>query len=383
MGSQREGGIAWTDQTWNCVTGCTKVSAGCKHCYAERVFPRAYSDEQMVVNSMTGARRFGNVVAEQEFLAPRKFTDVRCHEDRLAQPLHWKKPRRIFVNSISDLFHEDVPDKFIAAVFGIMAAAMEHTFQILTKRPQRVLEWFKWIDSFGGIGKYIRSDEGRRDLRVIIGNPEISRIETHRSGRKYRSSDDPWAKTMNAAACVGRGEPLHNVWLGVSVEDQKTADERIPLLLQTPAAVRFVSYEPALEPILLAQVIPVKWNGKPGKPITVVDYLRGPQHIDWVIVGGESGPGARPFNIEWARSVIRQCQDAGVACFVKQMGANVQTRNDQVQDVWYYADGSDMETEELDADHYQGAPVRLRLNDRKGGDPDEWPSDLRVREFPQ
>ena len=317
--------IEWTDATWNPVTGCTKVSAGCKNCYAKKVADRFWKE--------------------------RAFTDVRTHEDRLEQPLHWRKPRKIFVNSMSDLFHEDVPFEFIAAVFGIMAAS-GHTFQVLTKRALRMLEFVKWIDSYGGIGCYIRSDEGRAALRVIIGGSSGARIEEI-NGRRWRTSEDAWAQVMNAAACVGRGSPLSNVWLGVSVEDQKTADERIPLLLQTPAAVRFVSYEPALRPVDFGRFF---WIGEEGG----IDWsYKASQMIQWLICGGESGPGARPFNVQWARDVIRQCKAAGVACFVKQLGR--------------------VPFEEFmpQCDHFLG------LDDRKGGDWSEWPSDLKVREFPR
>ena len=235
-------GIEWTDATWNPVTGCTKVSAGCKNCYAERIFKRPYPD--------------------------REFTDVWCHPERLYQPLHWRKPQRIFVNSMSDLFHESVPFFFISQVFEIMEMAERHTFQILTKRPKRALEFM---------------------VPKPIHLPVIPR------------------------------RPLPNVWLGVSVEDQKTADERIPLLIGTPAAVRFVSYEPALSPVIF------QGNGEPGIPTALVNrqYLRGvlgDRRIAWVICGGESGPHARPMHPDWARSVRDQCQAAGVPFFFKQWG---------------------------------------------------------------
>lgn len=310
--------IQWTDATWNPVTGCTKVSQGCKHCYAERIFARPYPG--------------------------RAFTDVRTHEDRLDQPLGWRKPRRVFVNSMSDLFHEDVPDEFIDKVWEIMANAPDHTFQILTKRPARMLAWT------GGV------DAGKWPMWLL-----------------------PW--------------PLPNVWLGVSVEDQATADERIPFLLKTPAAVRFVSYEPALGPVDF-DCYPVS-----GCPTNWLDSEPG---LDWVIVGGESGPKARPFDVQWARDTIAQCRAAGVPCFVKQLGANIRDRNDAgfaaEEETW--AEGPDAgkptnprawPTPYGEVEHdvngyreeYQGAPVRVRIRDRAGGDPSEWPEDLRVREWPE
>jgi len=195
------------------------------------------------------------------------------------------------------------------------------------------------------------------------------------------------------------------IWLGVSVENQEYADKRIPFLLQTPAAKRFVSYEPALGPVdfssinlrehVLAELgsHAIRWRNNPNYPEHIpLNCLTGWNpggdklgHLDWVIVGGESGPGARPFNIAWAGSVVQQCKAAGVACFVKQMGSKPQTRNDQVADVWYYADGSDMDTVEGPRHpeyQYQGGTVTLKLKSSKGGDMEEWPAELRVREFP-
>jgi len=181
-------GIEWTDATWNPATGCSKVSQGCKHCYAEREWPRMTK----LVPAYAG----------------RAFTDVATHADRLDQPLRWKKPRMIFVNSMSDLFHQDVPDSFIDQVFAVMALAPQHTFQVLTKRAKRMREYMS---------------EGARASAVfdIMRNSEIGYLA---GGDKLPPQS--W--------------PLPNVWLGVSVEDQAAADERIPLLLDTPAAVRWI-----------------------------------------------------------------------------------------------------------------------------------------------
>ena len=221
--------IEWTDETWNPVTGCTKVSAGCKNCYAERIANR--------------------------FWGERKFTDVQCHEDRLEQPLHWRKPRRVFVNSMSDLFHDDVSYDFIRQVWYRMLGAPElsspHIFQVLTKRPERMQEI----------------------VTLLARN-------------------------------VGSG---NNIWLGVSAENQETADERIPLLLQTPAAVRFVSCEPLLGALVLS-------------PVWIADiWPTGGKTLHWIICGGESGPNARPMNPDWARSLRDQCKAAHVPFFMKQM----------------------------------------------------------------
>jgi protein gp37 len=230
---------------------------------------------------------------------------VRLVEEALDRPLNWKKPRRIFVNSMSDLFHEAVPDDWLDSIFRAMMHAPQHIYQILTKRPERMLA-------------YLRDQ--------------------------------------------GLGWPWRHVWLGVSVEDQATADERIPLLLQTPAAVRWVSYEPALGPVSFRWASWEPWNARKDRG-EALNHLDGLRRLDWIVVGGESGPGARPFDYAWARSTITQCRTAGVPVFVKQLGARGwntpppgETR--RMQDVF------------------------VKPRDRKGGDPTEWPEDLRVREYP-
>ncbi len=240
--------IEWTDATWNPVTGCTKVSAGCANCYAERM-----------------AARF-----------PDRFGDwrggVRAHEDRLDEPMRWKRPRRVFVCSMGDLFHEGVPSWVIERVFSTAHYCPQHTFIVLTKRPERMRDFWRgcW-----------REDNG----------------------------------------CV-----LSNLWLGVSVENQAAADERIPILLDTPAAVRFVSVEPMLGPVDLGKWIhgscfahdaDVGGSGKCAGHRCDEDWLR---ELHWVICGGESGPGARPMHPGWARGLRDQCVGAGVPFFFKQWG---------------------------------------------------------------
>lgn len=268
-------GIEWTDATWNPVTGCSKVSAGCKHCYAEREWPRMTK----LVPSYAG----------------RDFTDVRTHADRLDQPIRWKKPRMIFVNSMSDLFHEDVSDYFLDQVFAVMALSPQHTFQVLTKRAKRMREYMR---------------EGARASAVfdIMRNSELG----------Y------WA---GADKLPPQSWPLPNVWLGVSVEDQAAANERIPLLLNTPAAVRWISAEPLLCDVDISDHL---WGrAKPCDDCPKdADCVCGftPRHkvtlepaLHWVVVGGESGPKARPMHPAWARSLRDQCADAGVPFLMKQM----------------------------------------------------------------
>jgi len=242
--------IEWTDATWNPATGCTKVSPGCAHCYIERTPPFRVNHRQFDAK--------GSI-------------PIQLHPERLTQPLHWKRPRRVFVNSLSDLFHEDIPFDFIDRVFAVMALTPQHTYQILTKRPGRMREFVLRL---------------WKDISLI---QRVAREMGH---------------TFMFEGLSLLAWPLSNVWLGVTAENQHFADERIPLLLQTPAAVRFVSYEPALSELKL------RWDwvsgGKP-KP-----------KLDWIIAGGESGPGARPMHPEWARSVLEQCQAAGVPFFMKQ-----------------------------------------------------------------
>lgn len=236
--------IEWTDRVWNPVSGCSKMSQGCKNCYAE-----------------TFANRFWG---------ERKFTDVICHEDRLQLPLHWKKPSKIFVNSMSDLFHESVPDQFIKDVFSVMGSCPEHTFIILTKRPQRMLKLVQMIYHY------------------------CDYIET--SYMNYSHTNKI---------------PIPQIWLGVSVEDQETADERIPPLLQTPAAVRLVSAEPLLRRIDFSNYLPNWLDFSYSTP-------RVEETLDWVIVGGESGARARPMEVEWAINLKNQCKRANVPFFFKQ-----------------------------------------------------------------
>jgi protein gp37 len=233
--------IEWTEKTWNPVTGCTKVSQGCKNCYAERMYER--------------------------FNGKGTFKNVTCHQDRLSIPAKWRKPAVIFVNSMSDLFHDDVPFSFIYDVFLTMQKTERHTYQVLTKRPERMLEFFK----------------------------HYAQIK----------------------------EPLPNVWLGVSVENQKAANERIPFLVQIPAVVRFLSCEPLLGEVNLDQVSPggLYLFNCLSEPILHKGYMPNAQGlINWVIVGGESGPGARPMHPEWVRKIMIQCSKADVPIFFKQWG---------------------------------------------------------------
>lgn len=333
--------IQWTDETWNPVTGCSRVSEGCRNCYIERTPP-----------FRMGGRKLGY--------------PVQLHHDRLEQPLHWKKPRRVFVNSLSDLFHESVSDDYIDEVFALMALAPHHTFQILTKRPHRMRTY---LTISHGNGTFRREGLVKGRALSVLGHFP-----------KYQHND-----------VLMRLWPLANVWLGVSVEDQQTADERIPILLQTPAAVRWVSAEPLLGPVDLSMYLrpPIHIPGRhvllsAGSWIVDADdkHLMW-SGVSWVVVGGESGPKARPCDVGWLRSIVGQCKAAAVPCFVKQLGDYVVDRNDAGFDGEMPTDwpmGSDVDDPANEWD-WQGAKIRVRLN-KKGGDPAEWPKDLMVREWP-
>lgn len=316
--------IEWTDRVWNPTVGCTKVSAGCKHCYAETMHARL--------------TRMG----QAKYAEP--FRVVSPWPAQLSDPLTWRKPARIFVNSMSDLFHEDVPDEYIDEVLAVMLLSPQHTYQVLTKRAARLPRYLGAPDLYERVLR--AAGELRRD------RPELTQI-----GISNPSTF-----------------PAKWIWWGVSVENQEQADARIPHLLSTPAAVRFLSCEPLLERVDLT-----RWMNDPrdrmvpaqegaGQHAPSCRTFRQPWGIDWVIVGGESGRGARPFDLEWARSVVRQCHDAKVPVFVKQLGARPQSDSDD--DRRHCGD--------MNLPH----PFRLIFQSRKGGDPVDWPDDLRVRELP-
>lgn len=304
--------IEWTDATWNPITGCTLVSDGCRHCYAATLAATRLKHHP----SRAGLARL-NAAGEAKFTG-----EVRFNEQWLDQPLRWRRPRRIFVCAHSDLFHESVPDEWIDRVFAVMALAPQHTFQVLTKRPERMRAYF----------------EGRRK------NFGRASDLLHSMSHPCNEDDHEWAvDQLDAFDSTGR--VMHQVWLGTSIEDQATADARIPHLLATPAAVRFVSAEPLLGPVDLTRVVECDRDelarAKPGDTISgwELDSLRGDAwdavngpltgeyretygmaRLDWVIVGGESGPHARPMHADWARSLRDQCNAAGVAFFFKQWG---------------------------------------------------------------
>lgn len=259
--------IEWTEATWNPIAGCTKCSPGCENCYAERMSYRLMAMER--------GRLEDEIAGKYSQVVDNRFGGwngrIYCDEFALKQPLHWRKPRRIFVCSMSDLFQEKVPFDFIDKVFGVIEKCPHHTFQILTKRAKRMAKYFK--------GKI----QARRIVQSVARNTD-------------------GCKEVNSL-------PLSNLHLGVSISNQAEADEKIPILLQIHAAVQWLSIEPMLGPIDLLNCNGVMaFGGSYGA------------WIDGVVVGGESGPGARPMHPDWVRSIRDQCVAADVPFFFKQWG---------------------------------------------------------------
>lgn len=258
--------IEWTDATWNPTRGCSRVSAGCLHCYAETFAATRLSGPgqayEGLATHVNGHARWTN--------------EVRLVPNKLDEPLHWHTPKKVFVDSMSDLFHEQVPIAYIARVFAVIGAARWHTFQVLTKRPERMYD-------------------------TLCNGAFVDQVEYDMGA--FTHADFEW--------------PFPWLWLGVSVEDQATVDSRIPLLLETPATVRFISLEPQLEDVDLdAYLYETQYDAVArahGYP--AIDH-----HLDWVIQGGESGPDRRPFDKDWARHTRDQCVAADVPYFFKQAG---------------------------------------------------------------
>lgn len=308
--------IEWTEQTWNATTGCDRISPGCTNCYAltmaKRLKGMGSAKYQTDGDPKTSGPGFG----------------IATHATAIMEPLRWKKPRRVFVNSMSDLFHAGIHTADLHLIFGVMAATPQHTYQILTKRHGR--------------------------MRSLLNDPQFAHMAFHR------------ATMYGLPDTAPRTWPLPNVHLGVSVENQKWADIRIKALAQTPAAIRFLSCEPLLGPVRLPLTEAVDGCncGGYGPPYYVHEpscgYEPGAAYgIDWVIIGGESGPGARPFDPQWAADLIDDARQAGAAPFVKQLGS-----------VWARDTA------------YAGKSVAAH-SDTKGGKPEYWPSHLRVREYPR
>jgi protein gp37 len=298
--------IEWTDRTWNPVVGCSLVSPGCTNCYAMRMAGR--------IEAMGTAPHYAGLTRPSK-AGPVWTGEVRAAPDHvLLQPLRWRKPARIFVNSMSDLFHEGVPDAVIDRVFAVMALTPHHTFQVLTKRPERMRSYLSHPTK--------SVDVGLEALGITLEVHSRTPGSPVGKGVTLKHSD------INPGALSTWHLP--NVWLGVSVEDQARADERIPVLLDTPAAVRWISAEPLLGPIDLTR-LPYPNRGR----TWMIDAVRGEMRepgldrtpiggvvsLDWVVAGGESGPDARPMHPDWARSLRDQCAAAEVPFLFKQWGS--------------------------------------------------------------
>ena len=382
-------GIEWTDSTWSPIrfrvkydasaialekgysslvpiaekmagrvgSHCEHVSPGCEHCYAET------NNHRCLPANGTGLpydRRSRDLVDafidEKILLQPLKWRtlldlDARCPNNHLAGAhgpgidgcICPQRRRRIFVENQSDLFGEWVTDEMLDRVFAIMALSPQHDFQVLTKRPERMLAYSRRVE---------QDDSPILNLAQTVDAPGWKGWGSL-DGRTVDVSRDE----DGSIDCISLLWPLPNVWLGVSVEDQPRAEQRIRKLIQTPATHRFLSCEPLLGPLNLTKILcPAGTAGLSFDCIFDAFQYKYNDHepVRWVIVGGESGPGARPFHTEWAKGIVNQCFDAGVPCFVKQLGANV----------WQEGE-------------------RHVKRDKKGGDMSEWPHELRVRQFPE
>jgi protein gp37 len=278
------------------------------NCYAERIATR-FGGEGMPYEGLVTIRSKHPQTGRPTTGVRGKWTGVvRFLPEILGKPLHWQLPQKVFVNSMSDLFHENVTNEQIAAAFGVMAACPHHTFQILTKRIKRALDWFTWI---------LREAAAANDNRGMTPAARCF-VEAQRM-----SGDPKLARREFLRPALAATWPLPNVWLGVSVENQEAAEERVPFLLRAPAAVRFLSCEPLLQKVELQSMR--GWLApfhSPHAMLRGVGYTR----VDWVIAGCESGPGARSCDIEWLRSLRNQCATSDVAFFLKQAKEDVGPR---------------------------------------------------------
>ena len=356
-------GIEWTDATWNPVVGCSIVSPGCTNCYAMQMAARIETMQPASHYAGTTKSVHGHSVwTGKVALAP---------DHILTAPLRWKKPRRIFVNSMGDLFHESVPDAWIDRVFAVMALCPQHTFQVLTKRSRRMREYCGDIEGSYNIATAI--------LDLLIDRKIDGKITDESNPlADERADDDPALKKW----------PLPNVWLGVSAEDQTRADERIPDLLTTPAAVRFVSAEPLLSAVDFTSIKVGGADSLYRANALTGDGVDG-QRLSWIIAGGESGPEARPMHPDWVRAIRDQCKDADTPFFFKQWGEwapgencdFAATRTERTAawfaDRWSFSNLTPRESEEM---HRDDAPDLYRIGKRRAG---HLLDGIEHREFPK
>ena len=313
--------IEWTEATWNPITGCSVTSPGCTNCYAMKL-----------AGTRLGKHPSRAGLTQDSKAGPVWTGEVRFNEQWLDQPLRWKRPRMIFVCAHGDLFHENVPDEWIDRVFAVMALAPQHTFQVLTKRSARMREY---LTNLGYRSGFYSGPRGPSAFGIYA---MVERWQSNFGSPEFAGELNKASMSTN----IARGPnnwPLPNVWLGVSVEDQARADERIPDLLSTPAAVRWLSCEPLLGPVEFEEAwhgedaldsecwgecawcekgLPPLHNCQQGRASLYEGRWR--SGLDWIVAGGESGPGARPMHPDWARSLRDQCAAAGVPFFFKQWG---------------------------------------------------------------
>ena len=331
--------IEWTEQTWNPIVGCSIVSPGCTNCYAMAMAAR--------IDKMTMSSHYEGLTKKVNGKSVWTGKLAIANDHIFLAPLRRRKPTIYFVNSMGDLFHEGAPDEWIDQVFAVMALTPWHTYQVLTKRAERMRSY--------ALSAFERLATSEAPFMHPAGKTTICKLFD-------------WSVFRM---------PLPNVWLGVSAERQQEADERIPHLLQTPAAVRFISAEPLLGPIDLQPYLDLchaardgdcyatscpqlrdKEPERSGRHCPLDDWDKvgegeTPRRLDWIIVGGESGPGARRFEIEWAQSIVDQCKAASIPCFVKQLGSKP----------------------------FFGG-YAMPMKNRKGGDPSEWMDGVNVRQMP-
>lgn len=358
--------IEWTHfpgysgATWNPVVGCTKIATGCQNCYAKALHDKRHKAY------LNGA------ALPSQYAQP--FETVQLKPNRLDVPLRRRKPTCYFVNSVSDLFHADVPFEFIAACYGVMAACPQHLFIILTKRPARMRESMEWV------ARQPLAVESREQYDFIDGSNVVAEyVFPHHDAApgllkiNYEGYHPAW--------------PLPNVIHGMSASTQADLDAGIGDLLATPSALRCLSLEPLIGPITINAAHRYGVYDNQNWPMGGPPFESGPK-LDWVIVGGERGPGARGYDVQWARSIIAQCAAAGVAAFHKQVGskpydsASVRVAGNTLDPECPHTGLDGLNGEERQGWACEGCG-RWFLKDKKGGDMAEWSEDLRVRQFPE
>ena len=375
--------IEWTDYSSNLIKyrdpdgkvvhGCVKVSPGCANCYASAI-----------------SKRFSG----GEFMASRQKTLTPFFDEEEARRILRSRAtgKKVFVGDMTDAFGEWVPDWMLDRMFAVFALRPDLVFQVLTKRPERMRAYLSALDIQGYLLRQARSqldadgclsDQVWKGLKATLTDEQTTWIKAVASTRHMS-----WLAVIRDFGIEPprASGPLPNVWLGVSVENQAAAAKRIPRLLETPAAVRFLSCEPLLDSVNTRHVqrrdgweidaligeYSFEHDGRIPEHQRGVQIESGGPHIDWVIVGGESGPGARPCDLFWIRGIVGQCKAAGVPVFVKQLGSRPVGTKAEAQGGWESSQFADPD-----------ARYERHLRDRAGRDMSEWPEDLRVREFPR